>query len=154
MQWRVSNIGMQIGFPPNVSGWPAYYQAPAYDLFWINSNTIKERVSGVSNTYGIGVDDGLSYRVNMIKYVSTFKEPSSLTKLIEEMIDRLIPISIPSNVISRMKTAAIGNVSEKYWTDEWNKYISSPNQENTNTLDNRLQQMFSLLMQIGEIHIF
>jgi hypothetical protein len=53
-----------------------------------------------------------------------------------------------------MKTAAIGNVSEKYWTDEWNKYISSPNQENTNTLDNRLQQMFSLLMQIGEIHIF
>lgn len=23
--------------PPNVSGWPSYYQAPVFDLFWINS---------------------------------------------------------------------------------------------------------------------
>jgi hypothetical protein len=53
-----------------------------------------------------------------------------------------------------MKTAAIGNLSETYWTDEWNKYKNSPTQENTNTLDNRLQNMFRLLLQIGEIHIF
>jgi hypothetical protein len=155
MQWRTSNIGMQIGYPPNVSGWPAYYQAPAYDLFWINSNTIKERVSGISDTYaGFWIDDSFSNRVNWVKYVSSFKDPSNLTKVIEEIIERLIPIAIPSNVISRMKTAAIGNLSETYWTDEWNKYKNSPTQENTNTLDNRLQNMFRLLLQIGEIHIF
>lgn len=155
MQWRTQITGFQLGFPPSVSGWPPYYQSPSYDLIWINSNTIKERFAGASNVDGgFYVDDGLSYKVNWIKYISTFKDPGNLTKLVEEMADRLIPVTLPAGVISKIKIAAIGNVSEKYWTDEWNKYKNSPTQENTNTLDNRLRSMFRLLLQLGEIHIF
>ena len=41
--WRTRNMGLEIASPPSVSGWPAYYQAPVYDLFWINSMTIKNK---------------------------------------------------------------------------------------------------------------
>ena len=35
---------------PSVSGWPAFYQEPVYDLFWINSSTITRRIE-LSNNY-------------------------------------------------------------------------------------------------------
>ena len=33
--------GFRIHVPPSVSGWPAYYQSPVYDLYWINSTGTK-----------------------------------------------------------------------------------------------------------------
>ena len=36
MGWRTNQLGMEIHNPPNVSGWPAFYQDPIYDLYWIN----------------------------------------------------------------------------------------------------------------------
>ena len=41
MSWRTYQLGMGIHNPPSVSGWPAFYQDPIYDLYWINSVTIK-----------------------------------------------------------------------------------------------------------------
>ena len=43
LQWEMGNIGLNFTDPPSVSGWPAYYQEPVYDLFWINSDTIAKR---------------------------------------------------------------------------------------------------------------
>ena len=56
----LGDLGMQVGNPPSVSGWPAYYQAPVYDLFWVNSKTIQERVIFTSSLtkWGLWMDDG------------------------------------------------------------------------------------------------
>ena len=41
--WPMSEVGMEIGDPPSVSGWQAYYQEPSFDRFWINTDTITKR---------------------------------------------------------------------------------------------------------------
>src|ERR1700761_3113147 len=44
-QLRNQTAGMQqnIGDPPNVAGWAAYYQEPEYDKLWISSDTLPKR---------------------------------------------------------------------------------------------------------------
>ena len=42
---KLLNQGMIVGRPPSVSGWPPFYQAPVYDLFWINSVTLKDKIN-------------------------------------------------------------------------------------------------------------
>ncbi|HLO81955.1 MAG TPA: DUF1800 domain-containing protein, partial [Chitinophagaceae bacterium] len=38
-----SSMTQDIGDPPNVSGWPAYYQEPQFHEIWINSDTLPKR---------------------------------------------------------------------------------------------------------------
>jgi uncharacterized protein (DUF1800 family) len=33
-------LGMNIGNPPSVAGWPAYHQSPKFSMWWINSATL------------------------------------------------------------------------------------------------------------------
>ena len=44
IRWSLSEQGMELGRPPSVSGWPPFYQQPVYDLFWINSVTLKNKI--------------------------------------------------------------------------------------------------------------
>ena len=43
MVWALSGSGLLIGDPPSVSGYPAWYQEPSFDKYWITTHTIKER---------------------------------------------------------------------------------------------------------------
>ncbi|MEL6988153.1 MAG: DUF1800 domain-containing protein, partial [Bacteroidota bacterium] len=43
MLWNMSNMGQQVGDPPNVAGYPAYYQNPIFDKSWITTDTITRR---------------------------------------------------------------------------------------------------------------
>ena len=39
----LAEIGMDIGDPPSVAGWPAFHQSPQFNLWWINSSTLSSR---------------------------------------------------------------------------------------------------------------
>ena len=39
MMWNMDAWGMQIGDPPNVAGWPAYFQIPTFDKTWVTTHT-------------------------------------------------------------------------------------------------------------------
>ena len=39
----LANMGQDLGDPPDVSGWPAYYQEPQFHEIWINSDTLPKR---------------------------------------------------------------------------------------------------------------
>jgi uncharacterized protein (DUF1800 family) len=39
----LSNMQQNIGDPPDVSGWKAYYQEPQFNEIWINSDTLPKR---------------------------------------------------------------------------------------------------------------
>jgi len=36
-------MGLNPVDPPNVAGWPAYYQSPEYNELWINADTLPKR---------------------------------------------------------------------------------------------------------------
>ncbi len=44
-----------IGDPPNVAGWQAYYQQPEYDKLWISSDTLPKRNQFTDRMLGGGL---------------------------------------------------------------------------------------------------
>jgi uncharacterized protein (DUF1800 family) len=62
--WGVMNdLGQNLGDPPSVAGWHAYYQEPVYYEAWISSDTIQKRAM----IMGLYTSTGFPVGVTMIK---------------------------------------------------------------------------------------
>jgi hypothetical protein len=161
LQWDLGNVGLNFTDPPSVSGWPAYYQAPVYDLFWINSDTVAKRANwgnGVGRWgkyMGSGDTKGsVNMQIDFIKYLASLKNPSNIDDVIDETVDRLmsVPISQAARLRIRMKT--LDGVAPSYFTQLYQTFLAKPTDENKNTLTYRIQNLFGALFQMGEIHLF
>ena len=155
-EWFTGNMGMRIGQPPSVSGWPAYYQAPVYDLFWINSMTIKDRTQFTNSAtqWGIWMEDGNHLVLDRVDYLIRYSNVDDLTNLIQELSNRLLGGDIPVNAKERIKQSVLSGKSESYWTEAVDEYRNNPNEQNKNNLDWRIQNLLSQFFQLGEINLF
>ena len=155
-EWVGGQIGMELANPPSVSGWPAYYQSPVYDLFWINSKTIKDRVqySNSATQWGIWMENGYQIVLNKISYILTYSKPDDLDALISELSDRLLGGDIPLNAKNRIKKSILQDKNEAYWKEAIDEYKNNPNEQNKNNLDWRIQNLLSQFFQLGEITLF
>ncbi len=147
---------MELANPPSVSGWPAYYPSPVYDLFWINSKTIKDRVqySNSATQWGIWMENGYNIVLNKISYILTYSKPDDLDALISELSDRLLGGDIPLNAKNRIKKSILQDKNEAYWKEAIDEYKNNPNEQNKNNLDWRIQNLLSQFFQLGEITLF
>jgi hypothetical protein len=161
LQWEMSTIGLNFTDPPSVSGWPAFYQAPVYDLFWINSDTIAKRANSGNSLakWGAWVGTGdvkgnVHNQIDKIKFINTLKSPDNLDAVIDETIERIMSAPISSKAKERIRMSILGGNASSYYTQLYQNYMSKPTEENRSTLNNRLEQLFGALFQMGEIHLF
>ncbi len=163
IQNNITSMGMNIGDPPSVSGWPAYYQTPAFDLFWINSETIIKRAQFSDAIFNWG--QGVYYnsatktygqvRANLPSYLKQFKNPGDLAGLVDQLVDRHIGMPItPENRQLIINQIMQGNPNLDYWTSTWNAYASNPSAENSSMVQNRVARGMSLIYQLGETQLF
>ena len=155
----ISNIrkqGLSIGEPPNVSGWPPYYQQPVYDLFWINSITIKDKVklntSFIKN--GKSISNKIYIALDHIAYLLSYEKHADLNALLDEMTDRLLGSPLPEQTRERLIESVIGSLSPSYWTEAVNDFKTNPTAENRENLIRRIKTLLNQLFQLGEIHLF
>ncbi len=138
VQILMGDAAQAIGDPPNVAGWPAYYQAPLYDLIWMDSATtanrkiITDRLGLVGMTTPMQLvtpeDRGLNFMIDYVLLVSQFDQPSDPNSLIMQAVDLLYGVPISANVRDQLKTQYLlqGQVSDYYWTSAYNTYINDP----------------------------
>ena len=161
LQWEMSNIGLNYTDPPSVSGWPAYYQAPVYDLFWINSDTISKR-SNLGNSiarWGAGIGSGdtkgwINLQLDKIKFVSSLKSPDNIDLVIDETVERIMSAPISAKSKERIKASVLGGNAPSYYTQLYQSHMSKQTEETRSILSNRLENLFGALFQMGEIHLF
>lgn len=154
--------GFDIGNPPSVSGWPAYYQTPVYDMFWINSDTISKRASfgyKLAQEFlflGHSENGNILAKMNLIEFVKGLNNPSDLNEVINESISILLNVEISQDQKDEIKYDVLGSnsLNDQYYSDLYNNYISNPNENIIFDLDRRLKVLFSRIFQLGEIHIF
>jgi hypothetical protein len=163
IHYQMNEFGMNMGDPPNVAGWPAYYQTPAFDLFWINSETIVKRAQYTDSLFNWG--KALFYnnvtktvtmqvRVDLAEYVRKFNTPENLDALVDQLIDRLINIPINSATRARIIDRVLqGNTNPNYWTGAWYAFVGNPTADNRQVIQNRLAQAMGLIFQYGETHL-
>ncbi len=161
LQWEMSNMGLNFTEPPSVSGWPAYYQVPVYDLFWINSDTIAKR-SNIGNSiakWGAWVGSGdvkgnVHNQIDKIKFINTLKSPDNIDLVIDETVERVMAVPISAKAKERIKLSVLGGNAPTYYTQLYQSYMKNPTEANRLTLNNRLENLFGALFQMGEIHLF
>lgn len=157
---RTQTAAMQqhIGEPPNVAGWPAYYQEPQYYEIWINADTLPKR-----NQFTDTMVTATGYTrsntrlvIDVLAYAKQFADPSDPTALVNDIVRHLYAIPISDTLKTSLKVASLlsGQASDHYWSDAWNLYIANPSDTPAkNTVTTRLQALLKALMNAAEYQL-
>ena len=142
--------------PPNVSGWPAYYQEPQYYELWINTDTLSKRNAFTDRFIAGGYTlNSTTIVIDPLPYTSGFSKPEDPNQLINDALAQLYVIDVSATVKTFLKSILLSNQStDFYWTDAWTLYKSNPsNAANKTIVTTRLQAMYKYIMNLAEYQL-
>ncbi len=152
----------RMGSIPNVSGWNAFYQVPAFHQYWINTNTIQKRAAfltsifnGYTRTYSTLAT---IIKVDVIAYVQQFPNATILDPnlLVSECIKYLLPVDLSQAQKDAMKgqTLLYQQSTDAYWTTAWNNYLQAPtNTSFKSIVTDRLKNLLFTIVQLAEFQL-
>lgn len=161
------SMDQQMGTIPNVSGWNAFYQTPAYHEYWINSNSVQKRfiflrdiISNyhtVSGVYSIGTTLR-RFAVDTVAFAQQFgnvvaADPNALIAI---SIKYLLPIDIsqPQKDALKGRTLLYQQTTDGYWTTAWNAYIAAPaDTTKRKIVEDRLKSLYTEICQFAEYQL-
>ncbi len=166
--WLVAYAGQNLLEPPNVAGWTAYYLYPSYDELWLDTATYPQRnnsllavVYGTVETPSDTVlpdNADLSFRVDIVAFVQQLSAPANPNTLIQDLVDLLYVNPISATVKQQLKQQYLlfGQVSDVYWTEAYELYISDPNTTNMTAqlVPDILRWLIGDMQKAAERHIF
>lgn len=152
----LATITQNLGDPPDVSGWPAYYQQPQFHEIWINHDTLPKRNQYtdflINNGYSI---NNTRIQTNGVRFAATLPDPRDPNKLIEDSMKILlgVPLSATSRDQLKIDFLLSGQSSDYYWTIAWDDYVANPTQANFNTVNTRLKGFYKYMMNLAEYQL-
>ena len=144
--WPMASMGMEIGDPPSVSGWQAYYQAPSFDKLWINTETIIRRIQ---------YQQYLMWESDLTVFIGSLANPRDPNEMIRESAMLLMGITLEDEIIDGLKSLLLaGQGTDDYWTIAWDQHVNNPDNSNYQaTVQIRLASMFRSMIQYGEFQL-
>lgn len=144
------------GDPPNVAGWPAYYQEPQFYEIWINSDTLPKRMGLATILTTTGYNRG-GYKlvVDVLAFAAKIPDVSDPDKLVNNLLELLLPLPVSDSVKAILKSALLnGQAMNYYWTDAWNAYSANNNDTvNKNYCNNQLKLVISYILNLAEFQL-
>ena len=153
----LNNVNQNIGDPPDVSGWKAYYQIPQFYELWINSDTLPKRnqFTDILVTSGYTVN-GKKLLIDVIAFAKTLPSPGDPNLLIDDSLRLLFKIDLAPDFKTKVKSDILlgGQISDYYWTNAWDAYIASPTDTvSRNLVYTRLQALYKYFMNLSEYQL-
>ncbi|KQS35396.1 DUF1800 family protein [Pedobacter sp. Leaf194] len=150
-----SNLQQNLGDPPNVSGWPAYYQVPQFYELWINSDTLPKRNIFTDRFISTGYTrNGKKIVIDPIAYTAKFSKPEDPNVVVDEAIAHLYTIDVSADVKKFLKSILLSNqVNDAYWTTAWTDYKAAPTTAKTTIVQTRLQEFYKYIMNLEEYQL-
>ncbi len=151
-----STFSQNLGDPPNVAGWPAYYLAPQYHELWINTDTLPKRNQFSDRMIGGGYTrNGKTLVIDPIAYTLKLSNPADPNKLISEVLAQMYVIDLSANVIAFLKSILLSSqMADHYWTDAWNVYKANPaDSSNKKIVVTRLSALYKYIMNLPEYQL-
>lgn len=149
-------LNMNIGDPPVVSGWPAYYQQPMFHEIWIDSDTIAKRVSIADAVLSSGLTGGgANILIDPIPFTAALPSPANPNDLVNDAVKYLYGIEIGTNTFDYLKSFLLsGQSDDSYWIDAWIAYTQDPGDPtNLNIVQTRLKAFYKAMLQQPEYHL-
>jgi len=155
-----AQMQQNLGDPPNVAGWQAYYQEPLYDKTWINSDTLPKRNMFSDKMMAAGfARNNKRFGVDLIAYTTTCKHPENPDELINETVSHLLMTEISDTEKKYMKESILlsglqGAMSDHYWTDAWAKLKDKPDDlANKNDVLFKLKKLYQHIMNLPQYQL-
>ena len=153
----LSSSQQDIGDPPDVSGWKAYYQIPLYYGNWINTDTMPKRLQYSQNLITPGYTvNGFKMMVPAIDYIKGFQNPGDPNSLIESICTHLLGVDISPTHKNQIKKDILlsGQTDDYYWTNAWDTYVNTPNlTTNTNYINTALVNLLKYIINLPEYQL-
>lgn len=162
LQYTLSLVWMgdlqqqSIGDPPNVSGWPAYYQIPLYDKAWITTDSLPRRGLIADWLLWAGIaTDNTQVPLDILGTVAKLPNPEDPNALIDMLTSWQLGIDISDSLRNRLKAILLsGQISDYYWTDAWLAFAADPaNEMKRETVRNRLLAFFYTFLHQEEYQL-
>lgn len=138
-----STAGMQqeLFQPPDVSGWPAYYQEPMYYELWVNSNSLPRRARFTDRL----VEDNL---IDAIGFAGNSSNPADPNQLTTDLCSLLLryPLSLQSKNYTKNRFLLNNTGDDTVWTNTWNS-------GNTAAINTALKELIKFIMNLPEYHL-
>ncbi len=157
IRYAIREQDLEIGNPPDVAGWPAWYLEPLFDEIWINTATVPERASFIQTIIFQGfktkeMPEKMYFDPFKIAYLA--EDPSDINTLISTVTGLLFPHSATESQIQIFKDILIQGLPDFEWTIEWTHYINNPEDENQKKLiSDRLKLFIAKVTLMAEYQL-
>jgi hypothetical protein len=154
--YQSATMDQNLGDPPNVSGWPAYYLSPVYDEFWLNTDTYGKRATHIQFLIYGYTNSNQVLKVDWIDFAKRMSNPADPNSLVQDFNTYLLrmPLNLTSRNTIKTQTLLTGQSSDIYWTNAWNNYVAYPNiQGFINDVNYRLYLLMYYFMNLEEYHL-
>ncbi len=157
MTGQLTNLGQNLADPPNVAGWPAYYQSPEYHELWINADTLPKRNKFTDLMLETGYTrNGRKVSIQAIPFAQAISSnPADPNQLVKDLFELLISTEVDQSIKDNLKKQILlsGQTSDYYWTDAWNSYQSNQNTINFNLVNTRLKALIKYIMNLPDYQL-
>ena len=152
---QATAMQQQIGDPPSVAGWPAYYQDPLFYEIWINSDTLANRTEFTDTLSGPGYTrNGFKQIIDPIAFANLTSDPSIPDTLIDEWAGFLYPIDLTPTQKTFLKDALLPGLPDYEWTVEWTDYVNDPNDAGkAAAITTKLRELLGVMLAMPEYQL-
>jgi uncharacterized protein (DUF1800 family) len=150
-----TTMQQQIGDPPNVAGWPAYYQDPLFYEMWINSDTLANRTEFTDILSGTGYTrNGFKQIIDPVAFANLTSAPALPDTLINEWAGFLYAFDITPAQKAFLKEALLPGLPDYEWTIEWTDYVNDPTDPGkTAAITTKLRELLGVMLAMPEYQL-
>ncbi len=153
----IGSMSQNIGDPPDVSGWAAYYQTPQFHELWLNADTIPKR-SRFSDTMILTgyTRNGKKIIIDGVAFAKTLQNPEDPNVLLTEVLNVMyrVPITAAAKQTIKQQILLSNQTNDVYWTTAWNAHIANPaDPTNLTIVNTRLKTLLQYLMNLAEYQL-
>jgi uncharacterized protein (DUF1800 family) len=153
----MDRMEQDLGDPPNVSGWPAYYQEPSFHEIWINHDTLPKRNQFTDIMANSGhTRNNQTVVIDTIAFTQTLPNAGDPNALLSDALNILYRVPLSDTVKQNIKQSVLlsGQTQDYYWTNAWNAFLADPNNMSTRAIiANRLKSLYQYLMNLSEYQL-
>ncbi|MBK7427039.1 MAG: DUF1800 domain-containing protein [Saprospiraceae bacterium] len=152
---RMQEQQLELYNPPNVAGWPAFYQAPQFYQLWINATTLPYRSDFLQQLTDRGVTQlGLNIRGDAVAIIESLDNPFDPNLLVKDLCAMLLGVPISTDHQTYIKSLLLsGQADDSYWTEAWIAYVNNPGPDTLNAVSLRLKAMLQYIVSLPEFHL-
>ncbi len=151
-------IQLDLGDPPNVSGWPAWYQTPMFHRTWMNADTFPKRNQFCDFLLYVGyVKNGYKFMIDVVDVALQTSNPSSADDLIADLTQWMLAMPLTTAKIAELKAILLpGGIPDYNWSDAWYAANDPTNSEHTSQLaavKSKLQGLLKTITNLAEYQL-